>query len=324
MERSKPATQSSTYGQACTHCYKAKSRCVRTPNGDKCFRLKKGCQPSESVRRRNSQMAEEFDTRIARLEDKMEILLSAMQSLVSQGASGTSANTLQSLQPVHSLDGSSISSSTSYSNGTLVNTSAGLTDSIATASSHPNLLFSSHHYSLPSSVPSPNQADERLDFFRSRMLPYFPFINLTPDMTSSYLRQNRPFLFQAIYTVTIFSTQERLTQVEELKRVLFTSALLEVQSNIDLLLGLLTYLAWSTDAFLGRADLVSRLMMLAISLVYDLRLFKPSSPDVQVMMSITQGRDDDITQSPDDQMPDEFLEKQRALLACFVLSSKCV
>ena len=85
-------------------------------------------------------------------------------------------------------------------------------------------------------MPLPNQADERLDFFRSQMLPYFPFINLTPDMTSSYLRQNRPFLFQAIYTVTIFSTQEKLIQVEELKRVLFTSALLEVQSNIDLLL----------------------------------------------------------------------------------------
>ncbi|KAL2695180.1 hypothetical protein AAEP93_003933 [Penicillium crustosum] len=288
---------------------------------DVCFRLKKRCQPSESVRKRNAQMAEESDTRIARLEDKMETLLSAMQSLVSQGASGTSVNALQSLQPVHSLDGNSISSSTSYSNGTLVNTSAGLTDSIATASPHTNLLFSSHHYSLPSSMPLPNQADERLDFFRSRMLPYFPFINLTPDMTSSYLRQNRPFLFQAIYTVTIFSTQEKLIQVEELKRVLFTSALLEVQSNIDLLLGLLTYLAWSTDAFLGKADLVSRLMMLAISLVYDLRLFKPSSPDVQVMMSITQGRDDDITQSSNDQMPDGLLEKQRALLACFVLSS---
>ncbi|KAJ5401270.1 uncharacterized protein N7487_007166 [Penicillium crustosum] len=324
MERSKPAGQPSTYGQACIHCYKAKSRCVRTPNGDRCFRLKKRCQPSESVRKRNAQMAEESDTRIARLEDKMETLLSAMQSLVSQGASGTSVNALQSLQPVHSLDGNSISSSTSYSNGTLVNTSAGLTDSIATASPHTNLLFSSHHYSLPSSMPLPNQADERLDFFRSRMLPYFPFINLTPDMTSSYLRQNRPFLFQAIYTVTIFSTQEKLIQVEELKRVLFTSALLEVQSNIDLLLGLLTYLAWSTDAFLGKADLVSRLMMLAISLVYDLRLFKPSSPDVQVMMSITQGRDDDITQSSNDQMPDGLLEKQRALLACFVLSSKCV
>lgn len=58
-----------------------------------------------------------------------------------------------------------------------------------------------------------------------------------------------------------------------LKRLIFTS-------SIDLLLGLLTYLAWSTDAFLGRADLIYRLMMLALSIVYDLRLFKASSPDV--------------------------------------------
>lgn len=244
----------------------------------------------------------------------MEILLSTMQSFIPQGALGDSVNVLQPLQPVHSLNGNSISSSTSYSNGTLVNTGTGLgisngppfaTDSIAIAS------------------PNPNQSEERLEFFRSRMLPYFPFIDLTPDMTSTYLRQNRPFLFQAIHTVTIFSTQETLTQVEELKRVLFTSALLEVQSNIDLLLGLLTYLAWSTDAFLGRADLVSRLMMLAISLVYDLRLFKSSSPDVQAMMSITQGQAEETIQRPNDQMPDGFLERQRALLACFILSSKC-
>jgi hypothetical protein len=124
--------------------------------------------------------------------------------------------------------------------------------------------------------------------------------------------------------VTTFSTQERFTQVEELKRILFTSALLQVQSSIDLLLGLLTYLAWSTDPFLGRADLVSRLMMLAISLVYDLRLFKPSSPDVQLMMTITQGRADDNNQSPNDQTPYGLLERQRAVLACFILSSKCV
>ncbi|KAJ6140345.1 hypothetical protein N7471_006831 [Penicillium samsonianum] len=288
------------------------ARIATRQRADVCLRLKKRCQPSESVRRRNAQIAEESDTRIARLEDKMEILLSTMQSFIPQGALGNSVNVLQPLQPVHSLDGNSISSSTSYSNGTLVNTGTGLgisdgppfaTDSIAIAS------------------PNSYQSEERLEFFRSRMLPYFPFIDLTPDMTSTYLRQNRPFLFQAIHTVTIFSTQERLTQVEELKRVLFTSALLEVQSNIDLLLGLLTYLAWSTDAFLGRADLVSRLMMLAISLVYDLRLFKSSSPDVQAMMSITQGQAEETIQRPNDQMPDGFLERQRALLACFILSS---
>ena len=155
------------------------------------------------------------------------------------------------------------------------------------------------------------------------MLPSFPFLNLTPDMTSWYLRQNRPFLLQAIHTVTTFSTQERLIQSEELKRVLFTSALIKVESNIDLLLGLLTYLAWSTDAFLGRADLISRLMMLAISMIYDLRLFKPSSPDVQIMMTITQGRDEE-GHIPGDETPYDLLERQRAVLACFILSSKCV
>ncbi|CAG8910184.1 unnamed protein product [Penicillium egyptiacum] len=240
----------------------------------------------------------------------MEILLSAMQSFVSQGASGASVNVLQPFQPVQSLGGNSISSSTFYSGGTLINTSSGLGVSEGPKSATD---------STPTASPNPHQADARLDFFRSRMLPYFPFINLTPDMTSLYLRQNRPFLFQAIQTVTIFSTQERLTQVEELKRVLSTSALLELQSNIDLLLGVLIYLAWSTDAFLGRADLVSRLMMLAISLVYDLRLFKPSTPDVQAMMSITQGEADET--SPNDQITDGFLENQRALLACFILSS---
>lgn len=236
-----------------------------------------------------------------------------MQSFVSQGASGTSANVPEPLQPALSLDGNIISSSTSHSNGTLVNTSAGLN-----ISEGPTFATDS----IVTTPPNLTQEDERLDFFRSRMLPCFPFIDFTPDMTNSYLRQNRPFLLQAIHTVTIFSTQERLGQIEELKRILFTSALREVQSNIDLLLGLLTYLAWSTDAFLGRADLVSRLMMLAISIVYDLRLFKPSSPDVKAIMSLTQGQAEE-PHSPNDQLPDGFLERQRALLACFILSSKC-
>ncbi|KAF7593588.1 hypothetical protein BBP40_011208 [Aspergillus hancockii] len=328
MERSRPAFgQSSTYGQACTHCYKAKCRCVRTPSGDnceRCLRLKKRCQPSESVRRRNARTAEESDTRIARLENKMESLLSAMQTFISSpgaSSSGSSVNVFQA------LNGDSISSSTSSSDGTLRNTTSPKLGSsegpIATIPPTRNPLFLSHHYSLSPSAPSPDQADERLNFFRSRMLPYFPFIDLTPDMTAGYLRQNRPFLFHAIHTVTTFSTQERLRQVEELKRLLFESALLRVQSNIDLLLGLLTYLAWSTDAFLGRADLVSRLMMLAISLVYDLRLFKPSSPDVQVMMAITQGQADDDSPSPNGETPYGLLERQRAVLACFILSSKC-
>ncbi|OXN11204.1 hypothetical protein CDV58_00091 [Aspergillus fumigatus] len=314
MERSKPkpaSGQSCTYGQACTHCYKAKCRCVRAPNGDtceRCLRLKKRCEPSESVRRRNAQnvqTAKVSDRRIARLEDKMESLLSAMNAVI--GSTVTSGSAVSVLQSLH---GNGISLSTSSSNAARV-TPASTTSSLAT---------DALQYSLSTPAPSPNQADERLNFFRSRMLPSFPFIDLTSD-TSCSLRQHRPVLLQAIHTVTTFSTQERLAQVEELKHLLFTSALLQVQSNIDLLLGLLTYLAWSTDPFLGRADLVSRLMMLAISLIYDLRMFKLSSPDVELMMTITQGRADDNTQSHNNETHHDLLERQRAVLACFVLSS---
>lgn len=156
------------------------------------------------------------------------------------------------------------------------------------------------------------------------MLPCFPLINLAPDITAWQLHRDRPILFQAIVTITTFSTQEKLARAEELKRILFTSALLNVESNIDLLLGLLTYIAWSSDAFLGGADLVSRLMMLAISLVYDLRLFKPSPPDVKLMMTITQGHAYENDQNTSDETVQGFLEKQRAVLACFVLSSKYV
>ncbi|PGH09548.1 hypothetical protein GX51_00654 [Blastomyces parvus] len=294
-----------------------------------CVRLNKTCQPSESVRKRNAQLAEESDTRIARLEDKMERLLSTVQSLVgSAGAPGASVNILQLLQhPSADV----ILPSTPFSNSTLVDsTNASLSfsegsssgsGSVAALSPHPDQLFLSGRYSLSPSTPPLCQTDERLKFFRSRMLPYFPFINLSPDIRSGYLRQKRPILFQAIYTVTTFSTQEKLVQIEELKRLLFTSALLKVQSNIDLLLGLLTYLAWSTDAFLGRADLLSRLMMLAISLVYDMRLFKPSSIDVDVMMAITQGQREENGHSLDDETAYGLLERQRAVLACFILSS---
>ncbi|KAJ5654301.1 hypothetical protein N7490_001304 [Penicillium lividum] len=321
MERSKPGpSPTSTYGQACTPCYKAKCRCVR---------LGKRCEVSESFRKRTTSTnpADVSDTRIARLEDKMESLLSTITAFTGNSvSSGSSMNIPQN----PSLHADRISSSASFSNGALItptSTSLGFnegpiisTNSIATVLPNSNPLFLSNPHSLPPSVPSANQPDERLDFFRSRMLPSFPFLNLTPDMTSWYLRQNRPILIQAIHTVTTFSTQERLIQSEEFKRLIFTSALIKVESNIDLLLGLLTYLAWSTDVFIGRADLVSRLMMLGISMIYDLRLFKPSSPDVQIMMTITQGRDEE-GHIPRDETHYDLLERQRAVLACFVLSS---
>ncbi|KAI0444045.1 putative C6 transcription factor [Xylaria telfairii] len=321
MENSRTAiNHSSTYGQACLQCYKAKCRCVPNASGstcERCHRLRKRCQPSDSVRGRNARRAEESNSRIAQLEDKIETLISAMQSIVSSSGSSVTVDRLPSQENLSTstsdlMDFQDIPTNTNSSGGGQPTPASDI------APMAPEYLLS---ISTPlSSIPR-IQAEKRLEFFRSRMLPCFPFISLAPEITTQQLHQNRPFLFQAILTVTAFSTQRRLALAEDLKRILFTSALVNAHSSIDLLLGLLTYLAWSTDAFLGRADLTSRLMMLSISLVYDLRLFKPCQPDVQLFMTMTQGAAYESTLNTSEETVQSFMEKQRALLACFILSS---
>ncbi|KFY95409.1 hypothetical protein V500_02801 [Pseudogymnoascus sp. VKM F-4518 (FW-2643)] len=292
MERARSAVgHSSTYGQACMHCYKAKCRC---------HRLRKECLPSDSIRRRNAHRAEESDKRIAQLEGKIEIMLSAMQSIA--GPSGFSTEIRQLLNeemiPLSTSGLNDTPANSISTNPSISGVPTPVTDPSPSAQSRID-LFSPFQYSPSPSGLSSRQEEECLKFFRSQMLPYFPFINLNPDIQAWKLHQNRPFLFQAILAVTTFSTEKRLARIEDLKRILFTSALLEVQSSIDLLLGLLTYLAWSTDAFLGRADLISRLMILAISL----------------------GHDYESDQYPNNETVADFMEKQRSVLACFVLSS---
>jgi hypothetical protein len=76
------------------------------------------------------------------------------------------------------------------------------------------------------------------------------------------------------------------------------------------------------DVFLGGADTVSRFMMLAMSLIYDLRLFKPNEPDTQLIMTMTQGSTYGNGQNLAEETAVDVLERHRALLACYVLSSK--
>ncbi|KFY02668.1 hypothetical protein O988_01994, partial [Pseudogymnoascus sp. VKM F-3808] len=230
MERGRLASgHSSTYGQACMHCYKAKCRCVPSPRGDsceRCHRLRKECFPSDSARRRNAHRAEApaSEMRIAQLESRLETMLSAMQSLAS--ASGSSAEAIRILNKE-----SMPLSTSSGSNGNLANSisTTQSTGGVPTPSTNPSPLaqadtdlFSPSQYPPSPTEPPSHQAEESVSFFRSQMLPYFPFINLAPDTTAWQLQQTRPFLLQAILTVTTFSTQERLARIEDLKRVLFT------------------------------------------------------------------------------------------------------
>lgn len=203
--------------------------------------------------------------------------------------------------------------------GVLSNSTSTLTSGTSAYSLPGHTDSSSDTYATPYEPPA-DEAEAYLNTFRSQLLPSLPFIHIASNVTAQHLRQDRPFLFRAIVAVASPSTQQKLVRGRELKRILAQTALLENQSSIDLLLCLLTFVAWSYDQFLNRSGTLSRLMMVAMSIVYDLRLNKPLPPDVHMFGAYTPGFEDPV-EDASEKTALRILERQRALLGCFLLSS---
>ncbi|GLB08195.1 hypothetical protein AtubIFM57258_004083 [Aspergillus tubingensis] len=323
MERRGPTPGSGSYGKACRQCSKAKCRCVARPDGagcERCLRLKKQCQPSESTRRKPRQNSES-GAQIAKLEGRIDSLTAMLQSVAH--ATGVSGNLQTSSNASTSEDISSLALSGSIAGSVFVPPPSTTAPSQSTTTPSPN------NGSSQPSVPLPPLYELNLDEaawylgrFTTNMLPCFPFICLPPNITTQQLHQDRPFLLEAIIAVATPSKQEKLARADRLKFHLTKSAMLENQSSIDMLLSILTYIAWSTDPFVKRASNLSRMIMLAMSMVYDLQLDKkpPPPPEVPIIAKMAPGLGN-LEQSATDKSLQEILEQHRAVLACFVLSS---
>ena len=168
---------------------------------------------------------------------------------------------------------------------------------------------------------SPEDTKECLDYFRDHMLRYFAFLQLPED--TQHLREERPFLFLCVIAASSKATQKRLALGERIKQILAQRIILGNDNkaiNIDLLLGLLTFLIWGHDQLLhGTPTSLSRFMQLAMSLVFELRLNKPLPKETNMLPIGTPEPD-----CPLQRGPARSLEERRAVLACFVMSSVCV
>ncbi|KAL1913780.1 hypothetical protein Sste5344_000047 [Sporothrix stenoceras] len=279
MEKRGPTAGSGNYGQACMQCFKAKCRCIPRPDGgacERCLRLKKPCQPSNSVRRRTAPNGQTGagSAEIAKLEDRINTLTTMLQSVMEKTGLAADAPTAESQATTATL-------------------LSGTETAGATESAGQTTTGSSDAASLSS------------------------------------MSFDRPLLMQAIVAVATPSTKLKAERAERLKQTLTRCAVIENQSNIDLLLGILTYITWSTDPFQQAANNLSRMTMLAISLVYDLQHASrvPPAPDAQVIAIMTPGFERPggsgiglCGAGLSMQLP-TVLERQRAFLACFVLSS---
>jgi hypothetical protein len=77
------------------------------------------------------------------------------------------------------------------------------------------------------------------------MAEYFPFVQVPENATVTHLSEDKPFLLLAIFAVA--SSHEKALQKslgDELRKALCSKVILYGEKSLDLLQGLLIYLAW--------------------------------------------------------------------------------
>ncbi|TQB76273.1 hypothetical protein MPDQ_000581 [Monascus purpureus] len=151
------------------------------------------------------------------------------------------------------------------------------------------------------------------------MLRFFAFLHLPPELSAQHLQQEQHLLFRAILTVTVSSTQQRLLRGGELKKLIAQAAFVETQAHMDLLLCVLTYVAWGYDQFFNKVASSSRLTQLTISLVGALHLHKSLPREAHSMPG--EVHEIAMPHTTNAETRQLLLERARAVLCCFLLSS---
>ncbi|KIH89710.1 hypothetical protein SPBR_06731 [Sporothrix brasiliensis 5110] len=357
---------------------------------ERCHRLQKTCHSSEAIRKRSRpkssaagatagelRSADTADERVASIEEKLDGIMTMLQAVTQAPAKaaaaalrdvfggrmdehlrgvlhdGDSDGTQMEQQPLplpppigqRPQTQSPRHPDTPTSLSTRPDTAEGAPGAGAAASAR-----------IPSPVLYESLSQEARDHawsvFRSTYLPYCPFLWFPPETTSAQLQRHRPFLLRCVVASTTTLVRDKAAQGRAIKEQLAREMLVDNRSNIDLLLGLLVFIAWGSDPMVSRSGTLSRLVMLALSLVCDMRLHKPLPADQHMVTTYTgdnpksdekgyervpaaagdaagvaddadaeggagKGGTDDIYLSDSE----ETLAKQRAVLGCFLIAS---
>ena len=98
--------------------------------------------------------------------------------------------------------------------------------------------------------PTPLEAEEKLELFRTRMLICFPFMHLPPTVTAQMLRELCPFLRFNIMTVTCTHVDRQLVMSDAAWKFLAQKMVIEHEKSLDLLWGLIVLMGWYDGTYL--------------------------------------------------------------------------
>ncbi|KAH8653296.1 hypothetical protein BGZ61DRAFT_468144 [Ilyonectria robusta] len=174
--------------------------------------------------------------------------------------------------------------------------------------------LSSHSHSIQSLHAKPQfnleSADDLLKSFRV-MLPYFPCIDLKPEVTVLSLAASRPFVLLAILAAASGSRtlQGHNLYDEEFRKVLGLKVVAGGERSIELLQGMLIYCAWYPFHLRPKNRQAFRYVRMAGDMVRDMELD-------QELPELNGGFDSEVTK--------EQLEKVRAYLSWFYVVSNFI
>lgn len=291
------------YKLACSNCFKAKSKCVALPGANdnacqRCHRLGKQCQPSNTMRQRSiTKKSDKSTSRISELEKKVVGLLSQLQSYDGRHLSGF---TSESAAEEHILLSIEVDSDMSEESN------AGARGKNGNIEKGPHV-------------------EACLNKFRSEMLPNFPFMHLPAHITADVLESESPIMLRTILFITT-NTPENISQSSDLKRLLSESLLnfdarQTALKSLDILLALLIYLAWGFEHTLFERSM-SRLMAQAVTLAAE--ILQPNHPESgNSIDSAAQLLGHHLQQDAAGirVQRESFLNRRRAILGCYVLNS---
>lgn len=162
------------------------------------------------------------------------------------------------------------------------------------------------------------ELEECLEIYRTKMLPSFPIVYISSDMTVAELQKERPFLFLVIRTICSKNLERQTALILYVKEVLGREILVEATKNLDLLFAILVFAAWC-HVYGCIKPINSALIHLAISLAFELGITKPvPSEPVRVLLNYTaQG-----CPKPTNGMKlERTAEERRAMIGLFLTSS---
>jgi hypothetical protein len=218
----------------------------------RCRRLNKDCHPAETIRRRNPRKSAVSKT--ARLEEKLDGLVSLIKAGAQPGAviSSTYATAATDDITPYGVVRINAPTSTETQYERRFNSSSSNDHNRNVSALTPVIdECSGSSYSLPFPTfrdtgyePSPVKAEEYLVNFQRHNSKYFPFIYIPSAIKAHQLQQERPFLWLCIMAVGSKSTSQQDVLGSKIRQTIAQELVFQSEKNIDLLLGLLTFIGW--------------------------------------------------------------------------------